>query len=246
MAVTLHSPLEQFIIKPIIPLEIAGIDVSFTQSSLWMVIGVVLTTIFMVVGMRKKAIIPGRLQATAEFFYDFVFGMVAGNIGKKKAKKYLPFVFSVFMTVFMGNVLGLLPYAFTYTSHIIVTGFLAFLVLTIVTIIGFVLHGWHFLSLFLPKGIPLAVAPLIIIIELVSYFSRIISLSVRLFANMVAGHTMMKVFASFSTLTGVALGLVPMLANVAFYGLETLVALIQTYIFTILTCVYLKDAVELH
>lgn len=246
MAAALHSPLEQFVIKPIVPLELAGFDVSFTQSSAWMMAGLVVASLFMIFGLGRKAMIPGRLQATVEFFYEFILGMIAANIGEQHARKYLPFVFTVFMTVFMGNVLGLLPYSFTYTSHIAVTGFLAAMVLTIITVIGFMLHGLHFLSLFLPKGLPLFVAPLIIVIELVSYFSRIISLSVRLFANMVAGHTMLKVFAGFSTLTGVAVGLLPMLANVAFYGLETLVALIQAYVFTILTCVYLKDAVELH
>ena len=149
------------------------------------------------------------------------------------------------MTVLMGNFLGLFPYTFTYTSHIIVTGFLATLCLTIVTLIGIVLHGWHFFSLFLPKGVPLFVAPLLITIEVISYLSRIISLSVRLFANMVAGHTMLKVFAIFSTMFGIGIGIAPMLINVCFYGLELLVAVVQAYIFTILTCIYLNDVLEI-
>ena len=241
----LHSPLEQFIIKPIIPLEISGVDISFTQSAAWMLAGVVISTLLMTVAMRRKALVPGRWQCLSESFYEFVMKMVAENSGEK-GKEYFPFVFSIFMTVLMGNALGLLPYSFTYTSHIIVTGALAVLVLTVVTIIGLIKHGFHFFSLFLPKGMPLAVAPLIIVIEIMSYLSRVISLSVRLFANMVAGHTMLKVFAGFSAVTGVLIGILPMLLNVAFYGLETLVALIQAYVFTILTCIYLRDAIELH
>ncbi len=240
----MHSPLEQFVIKPLIPVHIAGIDVSFTQSSLWMFIGISLT-IFIMSFLRGKEMVPSRWQNIPEMFYEFIFGMVQNQIGEK-AGKYVPFIFTVFMTVFMGNVLGLFPYAFTYTSHIIVTATLAASVLTIITIIGLYLHGFHFFSLFLPHGVPLFVAPLLVIIELTSYLARIISLSVRLFANMIAGHTMLKVFAGFSTMFGIGIGILPMFINVAFYGLETLVALIQSYIFTILTCIYLKDAVELH
>jgi len=241
----LHSPLEQFVIKPIFPIHAAGIDISFTQSSMWMMLGIILASIFLI-GLRGKNTVPTRWQNVPELFYELVYGLIATQIGNTKAVKYVPFVFTVFMVVLMGNFMGLLPYSFTYTSHIIVTAFLAALCLTIITIIGIVLHGWHFFSLFLPHGVPAFVAPLLIIIELISYFSRIISLSVRLFANMVAGHTMLKVFASFCTMFGVGIGIAPMLINVAFYGLETLVAVVQAYIFTILTCIYLKDAVELH
>lgn len=232
-------------IKPIIPLEIAGIDVSFTQSSLFMMMGIIVASAFMTLLFRNAQTVPHRWQNVPEFFYEFIYGMVYNHVGDKAAK-FFPFIFTVFMVVFMGNVLGLFPYSFTYTSHIIVTGTLAAMVLTIITIIGIVLHGFHFFSLFLPKDIPWFVAPLIITIEVVSYLSRIISLSVRLFANMVAGHTMLKVFALFSTMFGVGIGILPMFVNVAFYGLETLVAVIQSYVFTILTCIYLRDAVKLH
>lgn len=240
----MHSPLEQFVIKPIMPISVAGIDISFTQSSAWMMAGIGIATFFLL-ALRGKNTVPTRWQNVPEFFYEFVYGMVASQIGSK-AGKYVPFIFSVMMTILMGNFLGLFPYSFTYTSHIIVTAWMATICLTIVTIIGIVLHGWHFFSLFLPRGVPGFVAPLLIMIEVISYLSRIISLSVRLFANMVAGHTMLKVFALFSTMFGIGIGIAPMLINVCFYALELLVALVQAYIFTILTCIYLKDAVDLH
>ncbi len=241
----LESPLEQFLIKPIIPIHIGGVDISFSQSALWMGIAVIVTTLLMTLSMRRKAMVPGRWQNVAEVFYEFIFGMVNKNIGEE-GKKYFPFVFSIFMTVLMGNLLGLIPYSFTYTSHIIVTGALALTVFAVATGVGLVYHGFHFFSLFLPKGLPLMLAPLIIVIEVISYLSRPISLSVRLFANMIAGHIMLKVFAGFSVLMGVFLGVLPMLLNVAFYGLEVMIAFIQAYVFAILTCLYLKDAIELH
>ncbi|MCK4945890.1 MAG: F0F1 ATP synthase subunit A [Alphaproteobacteria bacterium] len=241
----MESPLEQFVIKPIIPIHIGGVDISFSQSALWMGIAVVVATTLMTLGMRHRTIVPGRWQNIPEMLYEFIFGMVNENLGPE-GKKYFPFVFSVFMTVLMGNLLGLIPYSFTFTSHIIVTGALALMVLLVVTGIGIACHGLHFFSLFLPKGLPLALAPLIITIEVVSYLSRPISLSVRLFANMVAGHTMLKVFASFSVMTGVMLGVFPMVVNTALYGLELMIAVIQAYVFTILTCLYLKEAIELH
>jgi len=241
----MESPLEQFVIKPIIPIHIGGVDISFSQSALWMVIAVFVATALMTLCMHHKTIVPGRLQNIPEMLYEVIFSMVNENLGSE-SKKYFPFIFSVFMTILMGNLLGLIPYAFTFTSHIIVTGAMALMVLTVITGIGIARNGLHFFSLFLPKGIPLALAPLLITIEVVSYLSRPISLSVRLFANMVAGHTMMKVFASFSVMTGVMLGVLPMVVNVAIYGLEVMIAIIQAYVFTILTCLYLKEAIELH
>jgi len=240
----MHSPLEQFVIKPMFHINVANVDISFTQSSLWMMGGIAFATFFLI-ALRGKNTVPTRWQNIPELFYELVYGMVASQIGDK-ASKYVPFIFTVLMTVLMGNFLGLLPYSFTYTSHIIVTASLATICLTIVTLIGIVLHGWHFFSLFLPKGVPMFMAPLMIMIEVISYLSRIISLSVRLFANMVAGHTMLKVFALFSTMFGIGIGIAPMLINVCFYALELLVALVQAYIFTMLTCIYLRDAVELH
>lgn len=244
------NPLEQFVIKPIVNLELGGMDISFTQSSLLMLTGVVLTTLLMTLSMRSKSVVPNRWQNVSEMLYEFVAGMVHENLGKE-SRKYFPFVFSVFMIVLMGNLLGMIPYSFTYTSHIVVTGVLALAVFFLATLVGIVRHGLHFFSLFVPKGLPIALLPLIVVIEIISYLSRPISLSVRLFANMVAGHTMLKVFAGFSvtlaaTTFGLAIGALPLIINVALIGLELMIAFIQAYVFAILTCIYLKDAIELH
>lgn len=244
------NPLEQFVIKPIVPLNIGGYDVSFTQSALWMMIAVVLATALMTLAVSGRKMVPGRWQNIAEMLHEFVFGMAQDNLGGE-AKKYFPLIFSIFMLVLMGNLLGMVPYSFTYTSHIIVTGALALMVFFLATMVGIIRHGLHFFSLFLPKGVPVIMAPLIVAIEVISYLSRPISLSVRLFANMVAGHTMLKVFAGFSVAmlamtAGWAFGLLPMLINVALIGLEIMIAFIQAYVFAILTCIYLKDAIELH
>ena len=244
------SPLEQFVIKPLVPLHIGGVDISFTQSALWMGLAVLAATALMTLSMRSRALVPGRWQNISEMLYEFVHGMARDNLGKE-AHKYFPFVFSVFMIVLMGNLLGLVPYSFTYTSHIIVTGALALGVFFLATLVGIVRHGTHFFSLFLPSGLPIALAPLIVAIEVISYLSRPFSLSVRLFANMVAGHTMLKVFAGFSvamavSALGTVMGILPMLVNVALIGLELIIAFIHAYVFAILTCIYLKDAIELH
>jgi F-type H+-transporting ATPase subunit a len=245
------NPLEQFVIKPLIPLHIGGYDVSFTQSALCMGLAVLGATLLMTLSMRSKSVVPNRWQNVTEMVYEFVAGMLHENLGHE-GRKYFAFVFSVFMIVLMGNLIGMLPYSFTYTSHIVVTGALALVVFLTATLIGFMRHGLHFLSLFLPAGVPIALAPLIVVIEIVSYLSRPISLSVRLFANMVAGHTMMKVFAGFSVMLvassgiGTVAAIIPLIVNTALVGLELLIAFIQAYVFAILTCLYLKDAVELH
>lgn len=245
-----HSPLEQFVIKPLVPLSVGGIDISFTQSAMWMIIAVICATLIMVAGMRQRAMVPGRFQNISEILYEFIFGMARDNLGNE-TRKYFPFVFSVFMLVLMGNLLGMVPYSFTFTSHIIVTGALALMVFITATAVGFIRHGLHFFTFFLPKGLPIALAPLVILIEVVSYLSRPLSLSVRLFANMLAGHTMLKVFAGFSVMLagsaiGIAVGILPLLINVALIGLEIMIAFIQAYVFATLTCLYLKDAIELH
>ncbi|TVQ82593.1 MAG: F0F1 ATP synthase subunit A [Micavibrio sp.] len=239
------GPLDQFVIKPIIPIEIGGVDLSFTQSSLWMAFAIAAASLITVACMAPRAMVPGRWQNIPEALYDFVSGMVRETLGKE-GNKYFPLVFTIFITVLMGNVLGMIPYSFTFTSHIIVTGALALFVFLLATGIGIVRHGLHFFSLFLPKGLPWFFAPLIVVIEIISYLSRPISLSVRLFANMVAGHTMLKVFAGFSVSMGIFFGVLPMLLNVALIGLEFLIAFIQAYVFALLTCIYLKDAIELH
>jgi F-type H+-transporting ATPase subunit a len=243
--VALHSPLEQFVIKPIVPINVAGINLDFTQSAMWMLLAVATATLLMTLGMRKRELIPGRLQNIPEMFYEFIDNMVGDALGDQ-GRKFFPFVFSLFMIVLMGNLLGMLPYSFTFTSHIIVTGALAMFVLLSVVVVGVYIHGLHFFSLFLPKDLPIAMAPLVIVIELISFLSRPVSLSVRLFANMVAGHAMLKVFAGFSVMMGAFFGILPLLASIALIGLELMVAFIQAYVFAILTCIYLKDAVELH
>lgn len=245
------DPVKQFVITPIIPLEIGGLDLSFTNSSLWMVLGVVVSTMFFMMATQKKAMVPGRLQAVSEIMYEFVADMIKENTGPK-GRLYFPFIFTLFMMVLMGNVLGLIPYSFTFTSHIIVTFALAFAVFLMVTIFGFIHHGTHFLTLFSPPGIPLALKFLIIPIELLSFMIRPVTLSVRLFANMMAGHLMLKVFAGFSTMligagvVGGVMSLIPVIFNVGLYALELLVSLLQAYIFAILSAIYLKDTVDLH
>jgi F-type H+-transporting ATPase subunit a len=239
------DPLKQFEIVPIIPLEIAGIDISFTNSSLWMFIAVIASITIMTLATRKTSLIPGRMQVFAENMYEFIAGMVRDNIGSR-GREYFPLIFTIFMIVLMGNMLGMIPYSFTYTSHIIVTFGLAFSLFIFITILGIIKHGTHFFSLFAPSGVPLALMPLIVPIEILSYLIRPITLSVRLFANMMAGHLMLKVFAGFSVAMGVGLGLLPMFFNVALIGFEFLIAFLQAYVFAILSCIYLKDAIELH
>ncbi|WCL55514.1 F0F1 ATP synthase subunit A [Gimibacter soli] len=244
-----HSPLEQFQIKPIAEFSIGGIDASFTNSSAWMVAVVVAITFFLVGGMRKAALVPGRWQAMVEVFYDFVAGMVKENVGRE-GKAYFPFIFTLFMFILGCNLAGMLPYSFTVTSHIIVNFGLAIVVFLGVTLIGFIKHGAGFLRLFAPSGVPVWLLPLLVVIEVISYCTRPISLSVRLFANMLAGHIMMKVFAGFIIsmsavgLAGYLGAVVPFTVNVLLTGLEILVACLQAYVFTILTCIYLNDAMH--
>lgn len=239
------DPLHQFEITPLVPLHIGGVDVSFTNSSLWMMIAVAVSIIFMTAVTKKTSMIPGRAQVFAETLYEFIAGMVRDNIGSR-GREYFPLIFTVFMVVLMGNMLGMIPYSFTFTSHIAVTMGLALAIFLFVTILGFVKHGFHFFKLFCPSGVPLLLMPLIIAIEVISYCIRPVTLSVRLFANMMAGHLILKVFAGFSVAMGLGLGLVPMFFNVAMIGFEILVAFLQAYIFAILSCIYLKDAIELH
>ncbi|PPR64799.1 MAG: ATP synthase subunit a [Alphaproteobacteria bacterium MarineAlpha4_Bin2] len=239
-----HSPLEQFVIKPIVPLEVVGVDVSFTNSALFMAIAVLLATIFLVLGMRRSDIVPGRWQAAVELSYEFIAGLLRDTVGAE-GRKYFPIIFTLFMFVLLGNLLGMVPYSFTFTSHIAVTFALAILVFIGVTILGFVRHGMHFFSFFAPPGTPVVMLPLLVPIEIISYLSRPISLSVRLFANMLAGHTLIKVIAGFIALLGVA-GILPFALVVALTGLEILIAFLQAYVFAILTCLYINDAIHLH
>jgi len=239
------DPMHQFEIQRILPLNIGGLDVSFTNSALFMVIIVVLVTLFTAASMGSRALVPGRMQSMAELSYEFVANMIRENAGTE-GMKFFPFVFTLFMFILFANMLGMIPYAFTVTSHIIVTFVLALVVFVGVTIVGFAKHGIGFLKLFAPAGAPIVLMPLLIVIELISYLTRPVSLSVRLFANMLAGHTMLKVFASFVVMLGFVGGWLPLAAMVAFTGLEFLVAFLQAYVFAILTCIYLNDALHMH
>lgn len=243
MALELH-PLEQFKIEPLIPLHIGGLDISYTNSALLMTVAVVLITALLVLSTRRRALVPGRWQSIAELSYEFVADMVETNAGHG-AEPYFPFVFTLFMFVLFSNFLGLIPYSFTVTSHIIVTFALAATVFIGVTIIGFVKHGVHFLRLFVPEGVPLVLLVLLVPIELLSYFIRPFTLSIRLFANMLAGHTMLAIFGGFAASVGF-LAIFPVGLDVAIMALEVLVAALQAYVFAILTCLYLRDALHLH
>ncbi len=239
------SPLEQFTIKPIVPIKLGSLDVSFSNSAAFMAVAVLISFGVMAWGVRRQAMVPGRLQSMAEILYEFIAGMLKENVGAE-GRKYLPFVFSLFVFVLLGNLLGMIPYGFTYTSHIVVTFGLAFLVFVAVTLIGLIRHGFHFFTLFVPHGAPWWLLPIIIPIEVISYMTRPISLSVRLFANMLAGHTMMKVFAGFVIALGFLGGWLPLAMIVALTGFELGVAMLQAYVFSLLTCIYLKDAIHLH
>jgi F-type H+-transporting ATPase subunit a len=241
----MHSPMEQFEIKRLLDFRFGSFDASYTNSALWMTIAVICAFLLFVVGTQKRALIPGRAQAMAELGYEFVANMVRDNVGNA-GKKYFPFVLTLFVFILFCNVLGLVPYSFTPTSHIIVTFAMAAVVFLGVTVIGFARHGAHFLSLFVPKGVPFVLLLLLVPIEIISYFVRPFSLSIRLFANMLAGHTMLKVFGGFVVMLGVIGGWAPLAFIVVFTGLELLIAFLQAYVFAILTCLYLNDAVHLH
>jgi F-type H+-transporting ATPase subunit a len=241
--------LSQFELTPV--LGIVGSSVGFSQSTAHMLLAVGLITALMMYGMANRAVVPGRLQALAESAYEFVHNLVTEQVGDE-GRRFFPFVFSLFMFILFGNLLGMFPYAFTFTSHIAVTFGLAAIVFVLITVVALVIHGKKFFSYFFPEGAPVWLAPIIVPVEIVSYLSRPVSLSIRLFANMVAGHVMLKVFATFVVLLG-GLGVIgpfvavlPLAVNVALVGFEVLVAFLQAYVFAILTSIYLHDAVHLH
>lgn len=238
------SPIEQFQIRKILDVDLGFADASFTNSALFMVAAVVLATLFLVLSTRERSLIPGRWQSMAEIAYEFVANMIRTNVGAE-GRKYFPFIFSLFMFILFGNMLGLIPYGFTFTSHLAVTLGMALVVFIGTTIIGFAKHGLHFFSFFLPHGTPWFIAPILVPIEVLSYFTRPISLSLRLFANMTAGHTLLKVFAGFVAALGIA-GIVPLAAVIGLTGLELLVAFLQAYVFAVLSCIYLNDALHMH
>ena len=238
------DPIHQFEIKKIVPLELNNIDISFTNSSMFMILAVLVVSIFLILSIKNKKVIPNRFQIISELLYEFIANMINDNIGHK-GKKFFPFIFTLFTFILFGNLLGMLPYSFTFTSHIIVTFVLAMFIFLFITLIGIFMHGFKFFGLFIPKGAPMLMLPLMIPIEIISYLSRPISLSVRLFANMMAGHTMLKIFAGFIVPLGI-FGIAPLMVDVALTALEVLIAFLQAYVFTILTCLYLNEAINLH
>lgn len=236
------DPMHQFEIVRYIPVNIGGIDASFTNSSMWMVIAVACVSFLMLAGSRK--LVPGRLQSVGELGYEFIANMVHDTMGNE-GRKFFPFILTLFMFVLACNMLGMVPYSFTVTSHIVITFALAIAVFLGATLYGFYKNGFGYLRLFAPSGVPIVMLPLLIVIEVISYLSRPISLSVRLFANMMAGHTMLKVFAAFVVALGWA-GIVPLAVMVAFTGLEVLIAFLQAFVFAILSCMYINDALHPH
>ena len=240
-----HSPLEQFEIIPFVHIKAGETDLSFTNSSLSMVITVAIITLFLTLSVNTRAIVPSRLQLISELMYNFISQLLSDTVGNN-GRKYFPFVFTLFMFVLIGNMVGMIPYQFTFTSHIIVTFALAAVVFIGVTILGFANHGIRFFTFFYIPGVPFYMHPLLIPIEVISYLSRPISLSVRLFANMLAGHTLLKVFAGFVVSMPFFTGVLPLTFIVALTGLEILIAFLQAYVFAILTCLYINDAYHLH
>jgi F-type H+-transporting ATPase subunit a len=244
------NPMEQFAVKPLIPLHLGGYDVSFTNQAMWMCIIVGAISLFMAVAMAKRSVVPTRMQSMAEISYEFVANII-GTAAGEDGLVFFPFVFTLFMFVLLSNFLGLLPGSFTVTSQICVTFALAAFVIAMVIITGFLKHGIGFLKLFVPHA-PWYLLILLIPIEFISFLTRPISLSVRLFANMLAGHTLLKVFASFVIALGGAGGVLSLLSIAPFFlivaitALELLVAGLQAYVFAILTCIYLNEALHLH
>ncbi len=248
------NPMEQFEIHRMgPPLTAMGHDVSFTNSSLWMLIAMVGIAAFLFIGTAKPQLVPGSAQAAVEYLYDFVRSMLDQNVGPE-GRKYTPLIFSVFIFVLACNLLGLIPWvgAFTPTSHIAVTFGLAMLVFVLVCVVGFARHGLHFFSLFWPKGTGLVLGAFVAIIEFLSFLSRPFTLAIRLFANMTAGHVLLKVFGTFVVALGsfgalpYVFGILPLAVNVALSALEVLIAVVQAYVFALLASIYLNDAVNLH
>jgi len=241
--------LSQFELHP--ALGEVGRAVHFSQSNLMMLVAMVLTLLLLWAGMRPRAMVPGRLQSAAEMIYEFTYNMCVDTIGPE-GKRFFPFIFTLFLFILIGNLIGVFPYFFTFTSHIAVTLALTLVVIIMVTLVGLWIHKLHFFSYFVPQGVPKLLLPLLVPIEVLSYLSRIISLSVRLFANMMAGHVMLEVFGAFVVMLGAAgvIGWIPaafaLAVNTALIGFVILVAVLQAYVFAILSCIYLHDAVHLH
>ena len=247
-----NDPIHQFRIHNLLgPWNIFGYDIGFTNSNLFMAIIVALTVGFLLLTTTKKALVPGRLQSVGEMWYSLIHDMVENVLGHEGAA-FFPLVFSLFSFVLVANMLGMFPYFFTVTSHVIVTASLALFVVGLVVVVGIYKHGLGWFKLFVPSGVPMAILPFISLIEIISFLSRPISLGLRLFGNMLAGHIVLKVFAGFVVslvalgLGGILGSLAPLLMAVALTALEFLVAALQAFVFAILTCVYLNDALHTH
>lgn len=247
------NPMEQFAVKTIKPLEVAGYDVSFTNSSLWMLIALVAVSAFLFIGTAKPQLVPGRMQAATEYLYDFVRKMLDENVGPE-GRRFAPLIFTIFIFVLACNLLGLIPWigAFTPTSHVVVTFGLAMIVFVTVCVVGFWHHGLHFFSLFWPKDANIFLGAFVFLIEFLSFLTRPFTLAIRLFANMTAGHVLLKVFGTFVVTLGsfgalpYVLGVLPLAVTVALTALEVLIAVVQAYVFALLASLYLNDAVNLH
>lgn len=236
--------MEQFVIKPLIPIKVGEYDISFTNSSLFMVLAVVVSTLLFAWCLRKRTVVPSVSQSIPESIYEFVSGLIKENTGPE-GLRYFPFIFTVFLFVAFGNLLGLLPYAFTFTSHLSAVGGLSLIALLFNIGIGIKKKKWGFLRTFLPKGIPAALAPLIVPIEMISFLSKPFSLTVRLVANMTVGHIMLKIIAGFVLAMGIG-GIVPIVFNGCIVVFEMFIALLQAFIYTVLSCIYLSDAIHSH
>lgn len=247
-----NDPIHQFQIKELAgPFHVGGLEISFTNSALFMGIAVVGVTGILLAAAGRGALVPGRLQGLGEVWYEFIHNMVKNVLGPE-GKPFFPLVFSLFSFVLAANMLGMFPYFFTVTSHVVVTASLAVFVVGLVVVVGIAKHGLGWFKLFVPHGVPVVILPFISLIEIISFLSRPVSLGLRLFGNMLAGHIVLKVFAGFVVSLG-ALGLggiigaiAPLFMAVALTALEFLVAFLQAFVFAILTCVYLNDALHTH
>ena len=238
------DPMHQFEIKRLVPMDLGFVDLSFTNSALFTFIAIGLTIVFLWTAVSGHSLVPSRMQSIAESMYEFVRNMVRDTAGDE-ALKYFPYIFTLFVFILACNLLGMIPYSFTVTSHFAVTVFLALAVFISVTVIGFMKHGTHFFSFFWPSDAPAVMRPFLCIIEVISYFVRPVSHSIRLGANMMAGHAVLKVLGGFVGVMGV-FGVLPILGITAMTLLEFVVAILQAYVFAILTCVYLNDSLNLH
>jgi len=238
------NPMEQFEVKTIVPLQLGGVDVSFTNSALFMMLAVIVATFIFGLCLRKRTLVPNVAQSVPEVLYEFVYSLLKENVGTE-GLKFFPFIFTMFLFIAFGNLLGLFPYAFTFTSHLTAVGSLSLIAFAFNILIGIKKKKIGWLRTFLPKGIPFVLAPLIIPIEMISFLSKPFSLTVRLVANMTVGHIMLKIIAGFVTVIGL-FGFVPVLFNSCIVCFEIFIALLQAFIYTVLSCIYLGDALHEH